>query len=299
MGDVRFTVVLIVRDGARWLTRCLDILLAQERQDMELLVFDLNSSDGTRDILARYEAKLGGGYHRLQDSRWADAAQAAAVIARGEWVMYLDACHWLAQGAMHAFAAAVESNPSAAIITGGVREVAETAIGGIAERTNHAGTASGLALSSLLYTPRLHARLFNRELLLALGGFGIEGISRLPREVAERALLVKYVMAGADHRVITYTVASEIQHHGQAARQRSLASNQQRLDVASRWVAHITSHHSWNQQEIRQITQWLRRERYGAIIAQLRRKDFAAAWKLLGLPVARVGASSTPIAMNQ
>jgi glycosyltransferase involved in cell wall biosynthesis len=53
----RVTVLMPVRDGARWLREAVDSVLAQTLDDLELVVVDDGSVDGTASILARYAAQ--------------------------------------------------------------------------------------------------------------------------------------------------------------------------------------------------------------------------------------------------
>lgn len=86
----RFSIIVAVRDGGRWLDRLLDSLEGQTHGDWEALVQDGGSTDGTLDILARRgdeRVKVVSG----PDAGVYDAWNKALDRAGGEWMQFLGA----------------------------------------------------------------------------------------------------------------------------------------------------------------------------------------------------------------
>jgi glycosyltransferase involved in cell wall biosynthesis len=255
-----FSLVFIIRNGARFLSRALEGALAQERKDTEIMVLDLNSSDGTADILRRYQGQLGL-CQTLQDSRWSDAAQAALVIARGEWVIFLDSCHWLSQGALGAMASSIQQNPQASIITGCGRVVEETAIGAIAEKRSILARDIAMSAATILEEPMLHVRAVRRTALLEAGGFNLDATPRLPRMVAQRSAMLGMMQKQMHEVLLPYSICSEVFVQGQPARQIGLASLKRLAEcqqlMADRFGARFVNSadtailHEWARQQLR------------------------------------------------
>lgn len=88
--NTRFSIIVAVRDGARWLERLLDSLEGQTHREWEALVQDGGSTDGTLDILARR------GDERIKtvsgpDGGVYDAWNKALDRAGGGWMQFLGA----------------------------------------------------------------------------------------------------------------------------------------------------------------------------------------------------------------
>ena len=86
------TIVIPTFNRAAWLPGAIDSVLAQEHEDLEVLVVDDGSEDETGAVLERYAATHDR--RRFRSLRQANAGQAAAINrgwseARGEFVGYL------------------------------------------------------------------------------------------------------------------------------------------------------------------------------------------------------------------
>jgi len=90
-------VIVPARNAATTLPRCLDALVAQATDDVELIVVDDNSSDDTAAIVSRYPVRL------IELPRHAGASAArnqGAEASRGEVLLFIDADVVLAPGGM-------------------------------------------------------------------------------------------------------------------------------------------------------------------------------------------------------
>ena len=66
MGGRRISVIVPAYNIAPYLGRCLDSLLAQTHVDLEIIVVDDGSKDGTGAILEAYAELRGGSYRSIR-----------------------------------------------------------------------------------------------------------------------------------------------------------------------------------------------------------------------------------------
>ena len=90
-------MIVASRNAAPTLSRCLDALIAQTTDAVELIVVDDNSADQTRAIASRYPVRL---IELPQHAGVSAARNRGAEAARGEVLLFLDADVVLAPGAM-------------------------------------------------------------------------------------------------------------------------------------------------------------------------------------------------------
>ena len=102
------SAALIVRDEARVMARCLTSL--QGVVD-EAVVVDTGSSDGTPEIAAGLGARV---VHHPWTGDFAEARNVSLDTARGEWILYIDADEYLANGERAAVEARLRTAEEAA-----------------------------------------------------------------------------------------------------------------------------------------------------------------------------------------
>ena len=89
---MKVSVIVPVRNGERYVTRCIDSILPQMARDMELIVVDDASPDGTPALLR----KTYGTDPRVllvccTEHRGPAAARNAGIrLSRGEWIAFCD-----------------------------------------------------------------------------------------------------------------------------------------------------------------------------------------------------------------
>lgn len=90
MTASRISVVVAVRNGAGTLARALDSVLEQTHPDVELVVMDGASTDGTRAILERYGSRIA--YWESEPDRGVYHAWNKALDhVTGDWILFLGA----------------------------------------------------------------------------------------------------------------------------------------------------------------------------------------------------------------
>ncbi|WP_321474021.1 glycosyltransferase family 2 protein [uncultured Paludibaculum sp.] len=83
------SVTIVTYNSGRYIKRCLESVLAQKGPQIEIVVIDNNSTDGTRDILERYEDRCLVLYNSI-NSGFAAAQNQAIQLSRGNWVLTLN-----------------------------------------------------------------------------------------------------------------------------------------------------------------------------------------------------------------
>ena len=117
-GAPRVTVAVPSRNQGRFLAQALESILAQD-VPVEIFVADAGSTDGTLDVLRRFEGRLAGWRSHP------DAGQSAAIneaIARGTapFACWLNSDDWMLPGGLGRLLAALEADPRAPMAYGRV-----------------------------------------------------------------------------------------------------------------------------------------------------------------------------------
>src|SRR5690349_188109 len=81
------SIVTVVLNGAGTLERALQSVLQQSFRDYEYLIIDGGSTDGTLDIVRKYEARIRYWCSEPDDGLY-DAMSKGARAARGQWILF-------------------------------------------------------------------------------------------------------------------------------------------------------------------------------------------------------------------
>jgi len=117
----RVSVVVPSFNHARYLRQCIDSVLAQDHADLEVIVVDDGSTDGSLDIVAGYGARL-----RLiqqRGGRQARARNLALAVATGDLVAFLDSDDRWLPGRLSSAVAAFDADAGAAVVWGDYRTI--------------------------------------------------------------------------------------------------------------------------------------------------------------------------------
>ncbi len=125
------TVVTAVFNGQPYLEGCLKSVLRQDYPNIEYIVLDGGSSDGTLDVLRRYDDRIAL-WKSEPDKGVYDAWNKALAEASGEWICFLGVDDELLPGALSAYMALAAEHPEAEYMSSRVRWVHESGY----ERTN-------------------------------------------------------------------------------------------------------------------------------------------------------------------
>lgn len=88
-GKPLVSVTVVTFDSGRFIRRCLESVLDQQYERVEVIVVDNASTDGTCDILERFEERCRVVYNE-ENIGFAAAQNQAIAMARGDWVLTLN-----------------------------------------------------------------------------------------------------------------------------------------------------------------------------------------------------------------
>jgi len=92
MNLPKLSIIIPVKDEARFITRCLDSIVNQNSDDIEVIVIDDGSTDGTTEIMKDYYDISNFNFYRADKSKGVSSARNAGILkARGEYITFLDA----------------------------------------------------------------------------------------------------------------------------------------------------------------------------------------------------------------
>jgi glycosyltransferase involved in cell wall biosynthesis len=116
------TVITAVYNGQPYVAGCLESVLHQDYPNIEHIVLDGGSSDGTVDVLRKYEDRLAL-WKSEPDHGIYDAWNKGLAEARGEWICFLGADDELLPDAINAYMVLAARNPNAEYLCSRVKLV--------------------------------------------------------------------------------------------------------------------------------------------------------------------------------
>jgi glycosyltransferase involved in cell wall biosynthesis len=116
------TVITAVLNMQQYVKGCLESVLHQDYPNIEHIVIDGGSSDGTVDVLRQYDDRIALWTSEPNGGLY-DAWNKALPEARGEWICFIGADDELLPGAVSSYMALAAKNPEAEYLNSLVRMV--------------------------------------------------------------------------------------------------------------------------------------------------------------------------------
>jgi glycosyltransferase involved in cell wall biosynthesis len=90
---MRISIIVACLNAERLLSRCLESVASQDYEDIELVVADGGSRDGTLEVVNGYRSRMGDSLRLFsgKDRGIADAWNKAVALADGDWLLFLGA----------------------------------------------------------------------------------------------------------------------------------------------------------------------------------------------------------------
>lgn len=88
--QIRFSIITVTYNASRWLERTIQSVLSQSYEDIEYIIIDGNSSDGTQDIIRKYESRIAN-WISEPDQGLYDAMNKGLERATGDYVWFINA----------------------------------------------------------------------------------------------------------------------------------------------------------------------------------------------------------------
>ena len=90
---IKLSVIVPVYNAVDYISRCLDSLINQSLDDMEIIVIDDGSNDGTHDMLLKYKNKIK--LIEQANSGVASARNRGISCANGQYIAFVDSDDWI------------------------------------------------------------------------------------------------------------------------------------------------------------------------------------------------------------
>lgn len=166
----RITVVTPCLNRVGFIADAVESVLAQGYPDVEHVVMDGGSTDGTLEVLARYPHLV---LHSGPDAGLYDAIDRGVARATGAIIAHLNSDDLLAEGALHAVARAFAEHPDVRMVSGGADLLAQGADGAWRVLRTYPGARyAPLTLRDITVgVPIINARFFRREVYDQVGGY--------------------------------------------------------------------------------------------------------------------------------
>jgi glycosyltransferase involved in cell wall biosynthesis len=91
----RITIITVVRNGAATLADCIQSVVRQRYPNLEHIIVDGASTDGTQDVIRGFEGRIARWVSEPDEGIY-HAMNKASRMATGDWVLFLGADDWLA-----------------------------------------------------------------------------------------------------------------------------------------------------------------------------------------------------------
>ncbi|WP_245429080.1 trifunctional glycosyltransferase/class I SAM-dependent methyltransferase/polysaccharide deacetylase [Mesorhizobium sp. WSM3860] len=173
MHNPLVSIVVPAHNAEATLARALDCLLDQETADWEAIIVDDASTDRTPAIIAGY-VEHDARFRTLSSCAYsaAGARNSGISIARGQWLMFLDADDWVDASFLAKMLAALKTAPDAVAAYCGSRRVMPD--GELAPSSISTEVASQpFETFARRCAVRTHALLVDRKTIVELGGFDV------------------------------------------------------------------------------------------------------------------------------
>ena len=116
MRAPRFSVIIPVFNGERFVARAIESVLAQSFPPEEVLIVDDGSTDATSQVVARYGTRVR--YLKQANQGVSVARNAGARAASGDWLAFLDADDWYFPDRLRLHADLLSANGDVDFLTG-------------------------------------------------------------------------------------------------------------------------------------------------------------------------------------
>lgn len=113
---VSFSVVVPSFNHAHFIAQTLDSLLDQEYENLEVIVMDGGSTDGTVPLLRSYGDRIR--WLSEKDKGQSDALAKGFALAGGDWLAWLNSDDIQTSRALHHVGAAIKAHPDAQVVVG-------------------------------------------------------------------------------------------------------------------------------------------------------------------------------------
>jgi glycosyltransferase involved in cell wall biosynthesis len=209
----KITIIIGVLNMQRFLGLALDSVVRQNYSNLELIVMDGGSTDGTLEVIKKYEHCITH-WQSGKDKGHSDACNKAIDLATGDYIGLLNADDILGENLLHDIAAVYSINPTAKVITCGVQIIEKNADRGdqvIQELIDP--DKLQLTLRNMLFElPVINARFFHKDIFITFGKFQPTHADGSYNLSNDRDFLIKLTLAGVQSEIIAKPLYLYLSH---------------------------------------------------------------------------------------
>ena len=210
---MKISIVTISYNQAKFLRECIDSVLNQDYQDVEYIVVDPGSTDGSRKIIDSYGDRIIKCYDK--DNGPADGLNKGFLLATGDIYYFINSDDYVLQNTFSEIISVFKSNPEIDVVLSG------------GYNSNEFGIRKGVFYPSKLSAKLLvngavsffqQGMFFKADLFNKVGGFNSLNTASWDGE-----LLLNFILKGAKfHRIMRMTAAFRIHSESITGSQRLL-----------------------------------------------------------------------------
>lgn len=166
MGQIKFSIITVVYNGAKTIERTIKSIISQNYDNLEYIVIDGGSTDGTLEIINRYSQYVSELVSEPDEGIY-DAMNKGISLATGDVIAFLNSDDWYADGALQHVAEQFNKEKQVQILFSNVYLVYENKF----RIPNKTKITDGDHINSVFYHPGTFAR---RELFEQFGKFDLQ-----------------------------------------------------------------------------------------------------------------------------
>ena len=272
----KITIIIAVRNMKNELPRALDSVVNQHYENLELIIIDGESTDGTLDVIKKYASHITK-WQSGKDLGHCDACNKALAYATGDLIGLLNADDELVDGALQQIGEAYLDHPEAEVITCGVTIMNNN----VATHYTDADILE-LSLTNVLFNlPLINARFINKSVFQRLGQFKAVFIDGRYYVSNDRYYMSRLAL----HNVKTFIIPQALYiYHAHQGSLTFSKTNVMRTNEEHIWLAqNLLAEYELTAENRRIIIKWLAKEtgyRFCRLLAMGKISDAFAVAKL-------------------
>ncbi len=209
----RISIIIGVLNMKEYLPRTLESVIRQNYPNLELIVMDGGSTDGTLDVIKQYQPFITY-WKSEKDKGHCDACNKGIEIATGDLIELLNADDFLDEGLLHKVALLYNSKPHAKMITTGVHI--------LQNETNHQSRITRqindtnklqITLHNMIFElPAINARFFHKDIFKQFGKFNPTLADGSYNMTNDREFLIKLALSDVQSEIIPDVFYNYLSH---------------------------------------------------------------------------------------
>lgn len=289
MSTPKISVIIGVLNMSGYLADAIESVIKQNYPNLELIVMDGGSTDGTVEIIKKYEKYITH-WQSGKDKGNSDACNKAVKIATGELISFLNADDQYAEGLLNQVAAKFEQNPNAKMITCGVQIIKKNKKNKfIIDKEIIDPDKLQMTLENMLFQlPVINARFFHKTLFERFGEFRTNHADGSCIISNDREYLIKLALAGIKSEIIPKPLFYYFSHEGSISfsDKNIIKSHKEHIVLAENLLKSNLS----NQQQ-NTVKKWLQQQTIHLFLIFILRSDLKNALQIMKYSFSQFGKS--------